>query len=96
MKYRVWCNEYHTGPEDGRVVEASAGYAAAEKWAKWYENSRCDYSIASGNSVIVNVRPDAGGESEQYEVTGEAVPHYTALPMKANAALTGRWPEEST
>ena len=85
MKYRVWCDDYHTGPEDGRVIEAAAGYAAAEVWAERHDQSSAEYKIAQGNTVVVHVRPDAGGETFSYEVTGEAVPHYTALPARSNA-----------
>lgn len=85
MKYRVWCDDYHTGPEDGRVVEAAAGYAAAELWAEHHDQSSAEYSIARGNTVVAHVRPEGGGETSSYEVTGEAVPHYTALPVRSNA-----------
>lgn len=81
MKYRVWCDDRHAGPEEGSVVEAPAGYAAAQLWAERYERDRCDYSIASGNPATVNVQPEGGGEVLRYEVTGEAVPHYTAIPL---------------
>lgn len=83
MKYRVWCDDYHTGPEDGRVIEAHAGYAAAEKWAERHDQCSAEYNIASGMAVVVHVRPEGGGETCRYEVTGEAVPQYTALPVRA-------------
>lgn len=85
MKYRVWCDEYDAGPEDGRVVEAAAGYAAAEAWAQHHDQRSAEYMIARGNSVVVHVRPEGGGEVCDYEVTGEAVPHYTAAPVRSNA-----------
>lgn len=85
MKYRVWSDDYDLGPEDGRVIEAPAGYAAAEAWAKHRDQWSAEYSIAHGGTAVVHVRPDAGGETCSYEVTGEAVPHYTARPVRPNA-----------
>ena len=80
MKYKVWCDNYDTGPEEGLLIDAVDSSQAAELWAKHHDQTSAEYSIAHGDSVVVHVRPETGVEILSFEVYGEAVPHYWIKP----------------
>ena len=79
MKFRIWCDEYHAGAEDGRVIDENSPCVAIEKWAERRDQQSAEYRIASGNTVVVHVKDEETGQYYgEYEVVGEAVPTYHA------------------
>lgn len=96
MKYRVWCDGIHDGPDDGRVVEALDASEAAEKWAEWNDHHSADYNIVGGTPEFVNVRPERGGEQAVYEVTGRSEPVYSARKVSSNVGIEPARPEQTT
>lgn len=76
-KYRVWCPELGSGPEDGREVMAHDPEGAACYWARREDRESADYWIVGGEGTAVVVRGPDGAE-EKLWVTGEQDIHYRA------------------
>lgn len=79
--YKVWCPDRGQAEESAREIKAYDREEAVEKWARWYDSSSTDYSIASGNDGLLEVRVlecKEGARERIYKVGGEMVAWYTA------------------
>jgi hypothetical protein len=75
--FLVWRPENGETEEDAREVEALDAETAAEDFAEW-DDSQGDYTIVRGSDATLHVRPRDGGDVERFQVSGEAVPQYSA------------------
>lgn len=80
-KYLVWTDDHHSGPEEGRWIEASDEGDAAEIWAELHDARSADYCIVSGNDQLVHVRDKSGRDSD-WLVSGHSEPVYHAQRFK--------------
>lgn len=81
-KYAAWSPYYGQDEEDGirrtaRDYEGSREIATA--WAEWHDISGAEYDIAGQNKTVrVLVRDLSTDEVVHWDVSGEAVPSYSA------------------
>ena len=59
---------------------------AVEKWAEWYEEANGDYSMLDGRVETVRVRATEDDPWQTFEVSGEAVPQYSATRVDGEAS----------
>lgn len=81
-KWEVHVPDYH-GEDDWSAVFAHDAEEAAERYAEKYD-SEGDYTVVGGSSLTVYVRAadDPDAKVIKYEVSGEAVPRYSAYEVK--------------
>jgi len=86
--WRVWSSEWGYEEPDAKIFYALSAAGAAEKWAKWFDG-RGDYSIIGGAAAVVHVQLVDVDRAEflvlptevsVFEVYGESVPQYRAMP----------------
>ncbi len=82
MKFRVWCDDYHSGPEEGKVYDERDAGAAAEAFDRWRDAWSSDYTIVNGTNIVVHVRREPDGVTEDFEVSGESEPVYHAWKIE--------------
>lgn len=85
MKYYVWCPDLGSGPEDAKIFEAHAEYAAAEAWADREDAQSADYWIVGGTDAKVCVRQHGKEEVCEFVVSGRQERAYSAKPLPPNA-----------
>lgn len=75
----VYCPAHGEDEDDARIFYAHSASEAAEKWAKRSDHESAEYSIARGDEeAVCRVRRVGAEEWEEYEVSGETVPRYSA------------------
>lgn len=88
-KWQVWEDE--GGDEDRRwsnTIFADQAYEAAEKYAE-QQDAYGDYTCIGGTPMTVFVASDEEATPVRFEVTGEAVPEYTARELKTTESREG-------
>lgn len=73
-RFEVRCEEEGY---DWKPIFASDFDYAAEQWAEYYDSEDCDYFLAKGSCITVEVK-DSEGVIKKFEVSGETVPKYHA------------------
>lgn len=73
-RFEVRCEE--EGYE-WRPVFASDFDYAAEEWAERYDSEDCDYFLAKGSTLVVEVK-DSNEVIKKFEVSGEVTTRYSA------------------
>ena len=81
-KHTAWSPDYGQEEEDG-ITRTPPDYGGpreiANAWAKWHDICSADYDIAGQNKTVrVLVRNLDTDEVTHWNVTGEALPHYSA------------------
>lgn len=89
MKYDVWCPDLGSGPEDAKIFEAHAEYAAAEAWADREDAQSADYWIVGGTDARVCVRQHGKEDVFEFVVSGRQERAYSAKPLPPNAKVSG-------
>jgi hypothetical protein len=88
-KYTAWCPDYGQQEDDGKTMAVRAYEGPrdmANRWAEWHDVTGAEYDIAGKNKTVrVLVRDLDTNEVTHWNVTGEAVPHYTALSIEMPA-----------
>jgi hypothetical protein len=67
--------------ENAYKIHACDEESAAEKWAEDDDCNSAEYSIVSGDTAEVFVK-SPNGTIKKFEVSGEAIPTYTASEIK--------------
>ena len=88
-KYTAWSPDYGQEEEDGRTMTVQAYEGPrdmANRWAEWHDITGAEYDIVGKNKTVrVLVRNLDTDEVTHWNVTGEAVPHYTARSIETPA-----------
>lgn len=80
----VWCPEEGAeGPDDGRTFRNMEDHEeAALAWAQREDWSSAEYRIVSGKATPTVCVQSETGEVQRFQVSGEAVPHYSAKQLR--------------
>lgn len=87
-KFLMWSPDY--GEQEADAIKGAAAShegprEMAARWGEWRDMYSAEYAIAGqGKTVRVAVKDCDTGATTEWNVTGEAVPHYSARPLPAN------------